>query len=999
MLLVNFRRIEIFFQPMSVNHNQNTLALLDSWKLIEYLSVFSTIDKAADEYIPNPKGTKKADSLNILHDFTPQNLERLIALGNKFKVEEDRRPKKKSYKKEKEEKEKHFGIKVILLPFEPTKVYARLAKHFEDGTYAESASSEKSYLAEFSFQTDDMALNEFHFGLSGIPSAMKAVLNGSYDFDYIDVKQTLFEQLNSIWRREDEGLISKVHAFVEELRQVWDLQFETESSIYVMLIDCDSPPQNIVPSFFAGDLQLLKRMEHGQVLQSYLAKTPTSERRDLSIDTDHVREMLAASKIPAGSWPTSYSLSLMQQFAVNNILALADQESGLFAVNGPPGTGKTTMLKDAFAALIVKRAQMLVTVEDPTKAFEKAPDQAEFKNGYKSDWYKLDPKVSGYEMIVASSNNSAVENLSKELPQVDPDYVKRHGEYPEDLHFESLGEYLLNFAKDEGAEMLDAWNFLSFPLGNKKNRWKYTHIFKGNKRNKNAPEREGIEGLLKGIKVSKSDWKEAVKAFEKTIAQWENTQSLLTKWEKFLEEPKLNNWLHACNYDVVSRVAELEGELEILAEKMQEFRDAFDNEGFEKDMRYRTLQKSHEELNTEHEQLSTYRNFSKEYAQNLPDTKFWKSAFNAGKSSAQAFAPWMSESLKVQSVEVFFAALRVHRAFVGRAKVAMSKNLMLILNTMTGSNCTPEMVKHGWQTLFLLTPVISTTFASASNLFEKMGKETFGWLFIDEAGQAVPQAAAGSIWRCKRVVAVGDLLQIEPVVPIPPKAFDWFAQRLSETEGKTFLKIDQSVQTFADEASHLGVELKDGLWVGSPLRVHRRCQSPMFEISNRIAYNGLMQQANWNNHEHPLGPSRFINKPGAASQGQWVKEQTDAAILLLENYIAQNAEPDVFVISPFNTVVNNFRKHLRARNIDFANRMKGRIGTVHKFQGKETNVVVLILGCDQSRTGAVKWACDRPNILNVAVTRAKQAIIVIGDDGLWGGHFNFDVLLGEVGGT
>jgi superfamily I DNA and/or RNA helicase len=118
---------------------------------------------------------------------------------------------------------------------------------------------------------------------------------------------------------------------------------------------------------------------------------------------------------------------------------------------------------------------------------------------------------------------------------------------------------------------------------------------------------------------------------------------------------------------------------------------------------------------------------------------------------------------------------------------------------------------------------------------------------------------------------------------------------------------------------------------------------------------------------------------------------------LLENYIAQNEKPDVFVISPFNSVANNFRNHLKSRNQDFARKMQGRIGTIHKFQGREAGLVVLILGCDQSRIGAVRWACQSPNILNVAVTRAQQAVIVIGDQDLWGRHAHFDVLLEELG--
>src|SRR5690606_30583599 len=76
-------------------------------------------------------------------------------------------------------------------------------------------------------------------------------------------------------------------------------------------------------------------------------------------------------------------------------------------------------------------------------------------------------------------------------------------------------------------------------------------------------------------------------------------------------------------------------------------------------------------------------------------------------------------------------------------------------------------IKHIWENFFLLIPVISTTFASFAKLFRGMGKESLGWLIIDEAGQAVPQAALGGMWRAKHIVAVGDPLQIEPVVTLP----------------------------------------------------------------------------------------------------------------------------------------------------------------------------------------------------------------------------------------
>ncbi|MGW7046922.1 hypothetical protein ACWGDT_30380 [Streptomyces avermitilis] len=53
-----------------------------------------------------------------------------------------------------------------------------------------------------------------------------------------------------------------------------------------------------------------------------------------------------------------------------------------------------------------------------------------------------------------------------------------------------------------------------------------------------------------------------------------------------------------------------------------------------------------------------------------------------------------------------------------------------------------------------------------------------------------------------------------------------------------------SVQTLADRVNPYGTWLRDEdgehVWLGSPLRVHRRCDRLMFDISNKIACDGMM---------------------------------------------------------------------------------------------------------------------------------------------------------------
>ena len=341
-------------------------------------------------------------------------------------------------------------------------------------------------------------------------------------------------------------------------------------------------------------------------------------------------------------------------------------------------------------------------------------------------------------------------------------------------------------------------------------------------------------------------------------------------------------------------------------------------------------------------------------------------------------SPWSRPEWERARTEVFLATLAVHEQFLIGARRQMRSNLSAAAKLLTGALGPGQLDRWlgtAWASLFLTVPVVSTTLASFSRLFAGMGRESIGWLLIDEAGQVAPQYAVGAIWRSRRALVVGDPFQLEPIVTIPARAAQVMAARFGVDPA--WVPPDASAQTLADRANPIGTRL-DELWVGAPLRVHRRCRNPMFSISNQIAYENEMVHA-----VEDGGPGRWWEHStwwqvtGDTAESQWVPEQGEVLADLLERL---GTEASWFVITPFRVVAAKLRGRVGRLQPEGGG---GRIGTVHTFQGKEADVVFLVLGTDRPAVGSRQWAGSKPNLLNVAVTRARKAVHVIGDRGLW----------------
>lgn len=867
------------------------------------------------------------------------------------------------------------------------------------------------------------------------------------------------------------------------------------------------------------------------------------------------KRILHVDNSPFGKWPSRYAPVLMQQVAINMAVSSNDKFPSCISVNGPPGTGKTTMLKEIIADATVKKAIQMMRYENSDDAFTECnykdgKCQNHGYNNYFPHYYKVNDNINQYSILVASYNNAAVENITKELPDGEAlcdsltsmnnkdkneiSLKQLHDLFDkqdEDVYYTEYANALFN-AKDAKKPHY-YWGLISAPLGNRSNQGKVirslqrisreilkshkdieTHkvsykearnqfheqlkkvlqereklrkacnadsdlkayIKKINKKNKSCDakikkidkekeilainvkealsEMEKLENKVKNdeheTQLEKKNVNEHENIYlnlkgigekiEKEIIQWESKRSFLDVLLAFLKIRTLKNIkiqslyeeLYANERKIKDAKKEFESEKRILDSMIQNLSAVkYDMEEQEKiisncNRKLKSFDRQQEKLKSEiqandrnkckaenqyNNWLDTCKKKKKDYnSYDILDYTFFHSLYGKdcnASLAAHLMNPWMSEKYNREREKLFFCALKVNREFILSSKFARSnlKNLLMMWTGTDGENPVKftESDKDAaypalLQTLSIIIPVISTTFASL-NRFLNHVKEPFqlGTLIIDEAGQAQPYTALGALVRCRKAIIVGDPKQIEPVVK---DDLDAIKQLLRNKYTAPYLDKSLSVQQFADKLNPYGTYFKntngEDMWVGCPLVVHRRCINPMFDISNTISYSGIMKlqtkEPNSSKKEKlALSYSQWIQCAGKENdhrkKDHFVKEQGQEALKIIEQAIlkADDNIPHLFVISPFNSVVNGMKNLLKSSNLNQQYNLEKwineNIGTIHTFQGKEADEVVLLLGCDQDAFNAIKWV--NTNIINVAVTRAKYRLCVIGDYHIW----------------
>lgn len=290
------------------------------------------------------------------------------------------------------------------------------------------------------------------------------------------------------------------------------------------------------------------------------------------------------------------------------------------------------------------------------------------------------------------------------------------------------------------------------------------------------------------------------------------------------------------------------------------------------------------------------------------------------------------------------------------------------------------------ESLFAEARVIACTLVGSANRL-LMGQK-FGTLFIDEAAQALEPACWIAIRKADRVILAGDHCQLPPTVKAP--------EALRAGLGHTL------VQTI----------VKNKPETVSLLKLQYRMNDEIMRFSSEWFYGGMLQSAPEVKYRSILDfdtPIEWINTEGMDCNEEFVgenygrinKPEAELSIAQLKEYITKigrerflSERIDVGLISPYKAQVQYLRRLVRNDAFFKPYRQAITINTVDGFQGQERDVILISL-VRANEEGQIGFLNDLRR-MNVAITRARMKLIILGDASTLTRHAFYKKLYGYI---
>ncbi len=256
-----------------------------------------------------------------------------------------------------------------------------------------------------------------------------------------------------------------------------------------------------------------------------------------------------------------------------------------------------------------------------------------------------------------------------------------------------------------------------------------------------------------------------------------------------------------------------------------------------------------------------------------------------------------------------------------------------------------EIGKHSEEFCIRYPVVLSTTFSARTSVPDFV----YDYIIMDEASQVSVETGALALTCARNAVIVGDSLQLPNVITREDKALlNSIYDHYKVDDG-----YNSAEHSFLDSVCKIIPDVKQTL-----LREHYRCHPRIINFCNQKFYGGeLLIMTEDNNEKDVLSAIKTV--PGYHSRDHYNQREID----VIQQEVLPNIPEgsDIGIISPYNAQVDAINSQLG-----------GMAATVHKYQGREKDTIIFSVVDDE-----ITDFSDDPNLLNVAISRAKKNFCLV----------------------
>ncbi len=748
--------------------------------------------------------------------------------------------------------------------------------------------------------------------------------------------------------------------------------------------------------------KILKEEAMPELLKAFITLNNRNQNAPLDIP-----DLIKSNPLHLGQMGFNFPLSISQRKSLNTFLQTNDK---VFAINGPPGTGKTTLLQSIVASKIVEsaitgnNAPIILACSANNQAVTNIIDSFS-KSNTKSDnlqgrWL---PEIEGYATYLPSNGKTEAElkgiNYKKQNGEGIFNRVENNSflQRAKTIFLEKSTDYfgtgILSIEEatkklqKEIAEIQTILKDASF-------KWnKYLEvesIFLTDYLNTNSNINEYYEDRMLNEATFKTDIV-SLNSLEQKIINYFNNEPLFRKLFCFFRfQSSLNN--RASELKIILRDSLIDNSNKLV---------------FTKDF---ILEKIEHKIKT-----------AKNTIDKIESWKTWKTTNSINGNPPKTEDEYRElELVKVREgskPNCFYDELDMslrYEAFQLALHFWEGKYLIQLESDLSDVNFDKKglvATKNRWQRQAMLTPCFVSTFYMAPKFFSffkflktgEDGKNIFDnpplfdfidLLIVDEAGQVSPEVGIATFSLAKQAIIVGDVKQIEPVWNISNKidvgnlrkcelitSYDDIIYE-KEFDPKGFLSSTGSIMKMAQNACNYKEE--GSVEKGVMLVEHRRCYDEIINYCNVLAYNGQLVPLRGKAKSNLLFPPMYCIHVDGNSTIVNTSRHNQNEVTAIVNWLITNRrnieerygkiENAVGIITPFVGQKNRLRYALKNARFD-VDILK--LGTVHALQGAERPIILFSMVYGKGDSGIMFFDRDnKPNMLNVAVSRAKENFIV-----------------------